>query len=266
MRNSVRNIARAAIAGFVLLGAAPAHAGWITFDFNTVSLTGSTATTQNANVQTYMNNVLAAQAPGTSVVVTGAKPTNSYTGDGHVVGTVSGSTVIPLTLGTTDGGNPTTPRAGAPDIFLNTENSTEIDVTFSKKIYGITFDYEIFPNAQCPTPSNCPTVPDFGFWADGVRLLYTTASAPVAPNNKSPLKPTGGELAPQLGPKNVSFTFAGGVTALRFVDWPVVIGIDNLKVNTSTPVPEPGTMLLLGSGLAAAYARRRQKRQQTSSI
>jgi hypothetical protein len=77
------------------------------------------------------------------------------------------------------------------------------------------FDHEIFPNGQA---------------RDGTR---------TDPH----------ERAPQfLG--QAAFVFRGGVTTLEFVDWPVKVGIDNLRVSF-TPVahaPEPSPLALLGCG------------------
>jgi len=268
MTASPRGIACRVFVAALFLGAAahPASAGWVTFDFNSVNLTGSTATAQNTYVDGYMDTVLAAQAPGMTVAVVGARPTNSYLGDGHVVGPTS---TTPLSLGTTDGGNPTSQHAGV-DSFIDTYNSTEIDMTFSGgKIYGISFDYEIFPSGTCVSMTNCSGgVPDFTFKAgatSGTALTYLTALA-VTPGNvadpytHSQLMTT--ETAPQLGPKSFSYTFTNGVSYLAFVDWPVTIGIDNLKINTTAAVPEPASLMLLGSGLAAAYARRRRKQRE----
>jgi hypothetical protein len=266
MTASLRGIVCRAFVAALLFGAAarPASAGWVTFDFNSVNLSGSTATAQNNNVDAYMDSVLAANATGMTVTVTGAKPTNSYTGDGHVVGPVVSRDVKPLTLGTTDGGDPTSQHSGV-DTFIDTENSTEIDMLFSGgKIYGISFDYEIFPNATCQV-SNCSSVPDFTFKADGATMLFAQAKnvSDLAYHTSDDSGRWGYETSMQLGPKSVSYTFTNGVSNLQFIDWPVVIGIDNLKIDTTkpfTPVPEPATLVLLGSGLAAAYAKKRRQR------
>lgn len=50
-------------------------------------------------------------------------------------------------------------------------------------------------------------------------------------------------------------SFPQGVTKLEFYDWPEQIGLDNLTINQ---VPEPGTMLLFGIGLAGICSRRKR--------
>ena len=64
------------------------------------------------------------------------------------------------------------------------------------------------------------------------------------------------EKAPQYlrGPF-FDFTAIGGVTDLKFVDWPARIGIDNLVVNdccraSPADLPEPGSLALVGVALA----------------
>jgi len=250
---------------FVSVVARPARAGWGTFDFN--SVTPASGYGDNSAVQTYMTNALIAQAAGMTVTVTGATATNIYTGDNRVVGPVDANNVVkPLTLGTTEGGDPIK-QAATTDTFIDTQNSTEIDMTFSKKIYQVSFDYEIFPNANC-TVSNCADVPDFTFKANGVTYASALAKNVTALPFTHSVNSTASanETAMQLGPKFTGIiTFTNGVTALQFIDWPVTIGIDNLKVNTNAPVPEPATMLLLGSGLAAAYAKKRRDQRKTST-
>jgi hypothetical protein len=69
------------------------------------------------------------------------------------------------------------------------------------------------------------------------------------------------EQAPQLPPTVYSSGALNGATALTFADWPATIGIDDLSITFHTPtVPEPGTMLLVGTGALAMFRRRRAAR------
>ncbi len=126
-----------------------AHALLIDFDFNSLADEAS-----NAKVQKYMNNILKVLHPGGTVKVTGAKAEKEYTGDGHVVGPVSGNTVTPLTLGNTNGG---VYHNGALDTFLVNSGSDRISMLFSFPIYSVFFDYEIFPVGTCPIAGICTT-------------------------------------------------------------------------------------------------------------
>jgi hypothetical protein len=202
-----------------------------------------------------MNSLLGAAG---SVAVTGAVGANGYTGDGHVVGPCVGSNCTSTTLAATGG-----------TFIINGSGSNDILMTFSGlKIYSVSFDLEIFPDGSCPilSSANCggsgnPNQPDFTFDANGSAVYTWLAQTPTSPNNHSPASgSTNAELAPQLLITTpVTFTFPSGVTTLEFDDWPATIGIDNLQITT---IPEPASIVLLGSSLLASlpFLRRRMSK------
>jgi hypothetical protein len=151
-----------------------------------------------------MNNQLQVQgAAGASVDVIGAVTDRSYDGDDHAVGPcappspatgpcATGSTVRPLTLGTSDGwnelGDPIRSGPNNYDTFIrNTPQGAGINGDrFTMIFSGVTidqvsFDWQIFPDANCqrlpPSPANsCGALlpdgihyaeqPDFKLYAD----------------------------------------------------------------------------------------------------
>jgi PEP-CTERM motif len=265
------------IAGLVLLASPAVKADTFTFNFNSLA-SGATS----SQIASYMDGVIGC---GSCVTVTGAVADKTYNGDGHVTGPGTGSTS--LTLGTSNGATASNSNSsvGATDTFIanTSDSSSQIANEITIKFTGLTisstsFDYEIFPDGTCPqlTTSSCggkpvggiyPNQPDFEFAVGAGNTAVTAFGTngkqygvtPGTTNGNAVHSPNSGsddELAPQyIG------TFSGSlnnVSQLDFIDWPATIGVDNLVITTSTP--EPGTLLLLGSGLAGlSYLKRKRK-------
>ncbi len=232
------------IAAFLLVTAAPALATVVPLNFNGVTLTGSAgnglgATASSSTISGWLTGALHSAGYATaSGTVTGALATATYNGEGNVVGD---------TLGTSDG---SIHHSGPNDTFIINDNfglygpkSDTFSIAFTGlKVYSLTFDWEIFPDATCPTPSTC-TAPTSTNWPD-IELEVNGSSTVVW--SALATTPSGGGDLQGLGTTTLSF--AGGATSLTFVDWPAEIGIDNLKIQTT--VPEPSPLALVGLALA----------------
>ena len=260
-----------AAAIFVFGSARVAGANPIVFDFN--SLSTSARLTGANSVESYMNALLTGNGGGT-VDVSGAGlawnstvVTNSYDGEGHVIGPGG----VAVTLGTTDLG---AGHGGVNDNFLYTFTGSSLILQFSNvaDISGVSFDFEIFPDNQCSNVNTCgaSNVPDFTFKLNGTTVLSPLVNGVVVPTGRVlAVNPPAGsrspvsnpERNPQFGPSTFSYSFGAPMSSftLEFDDWPATIGIDNVTLTTD-PVPEPGTMVLLGSGLAGLWMKKRRAR------
>jgi hypothetical protein len=204
---------------------------------------------------------------GGSATVSGYAATN-YDGEGHLVGPVVGNQVAWRNL---------TNYNGLPFLINDRfgSGSSQIIVQFSFPIYSVSFDFEIFPNADVADgrgkTTASPGWPDFTFEADGQVVLHAFAVLPgtngtfsVSPDS---LAQGTNEFAPQLIASSGTFSFPGGVTELEFIDWPPVIGVNNLQFNASpqgAETPEPATLVLFGACAVGAgiYAWGRRRSRQ----
>ena len=252
-----------AIAGTI----SSASAFAVVLDFNSLAEGAS-----NAAVQSYLN----AQLGTGAITVTGATAGKAYTGDNFV-----NRDLIPndpnygryLTLGTSDGA--TTPsdfsafHSGLDTFIYNntpgmspstpsafgTPGGDKITMTFRIPIHSISFDWEVFPNGDCGTcTSTSGRYPDFELLAGMVGATSPTDTFAASGGYFPVIKPAGNNYAQGLG--HVELTFSQPMNYVEFVDWPDRIAIDRLDPTNN--VPEPGSLLLVGVGLAGLGLRRKR--------
>lgn len=270
-----------------------ANATSITFTFDPTSgpapVVGSSKTDSTVipSLQAYMDAVLGCTncvtVVGSVFVDRGANQatqTNNtqvgYNGDGHVVGP-NGK---PLTLGNTDGAVsaslPSSPDA-SPDNYLRniggeTAPDNQIELAFSGiEVTQISFDFEIFPDNSCTT-NGCTPKPDFTVSAGNANPptnpLWSTSALDVSSGNTTYTKSllSSSEGAPQLlGHWDSSSLYSTGLNGgagyntFSFIDWPAIVGIDNLQI-TYSKTPEPGSIVLLGIALSGLLLIKRLSR------
>jgi len=277
-----------------------AFADTYTFNFNALAsgAPASGGTGNYSSIQNYMNWVLGCSIKAPCVTVTGAVADQTYSGDGHVVGPKVGSSYKSLTLGYSEGAtNSNGTLNSSPDTFIanTSDKSTQVSNEISIKFTGVTisglvsFDYEIFPDGSCTqlSSSNCggkakngiyPNQPDLEFEAgnnsNGTDPYVTSFGtggiqygvAPGTTNGSAKHSWSSGSKT-EYSPQYIG-TWSGSlnsVTELDFIDWPATIGIDNLVITTYKPptgVPEPGTIMLLGTGMVGLTGWVRQKKSK----
>jgi hypothetical protein len=254
------------VAGAVLLvgAGAAAQAGTIAINFS-----GLTDGASNSAVQAKVQSAFGAQA---TVAVTGAVGEVSYNGDGHVVGPGTGGTSYSLSnyniqatalYGSTQAfimnNQGQSSNAGDPH-----SNNVVFKIAGGLTVTGISFNYEIFPDAA--NPAGNP--PDFIFGTNKNANVVTqlgvnpgTAGTYSANWKHSPASgSSANETFPQYLGYYTNSNLGAGVTTLYFNDWPAEIGVNNITLTTySTPEPASCTLLLVGSGSLAVYGRMKRR-------
>lgn len=247
----------------------------------------------------YMNHALqAAGCIGCTVTVVGTAADRTWDGDGHVVGpsghpltlgtyggvpsAISNAAVPTGVLGTTNNR-----LSGTVNTFLadTTDHGAQVGVGAHNEMYfrfsgfsisgAVSFDYEIFP---CAVGGSCTNPPGFtleagtgtsgsdplvtSFGSGGTQLAVTpSAGAPDGSSTRSPVSGASADTSKQWIGYYSTTSALNGATEVDFLDWPATIGIDNWTISWRPPnqVPEPGTLLLVGSGLAGLYLKRKRQ-------
>jgi len=257
----------------LLSSAISARADYL-FNFNSPSLHLSNSD-QSAAIATYMDGVI-----GCSDCVTvsaGVAVAQQYDADGNVVGPNGVALDLGNTNGATNNSGPVSSygsdyyisnMATNPNGTGDTQLSQGIVITFTHgfSLTGtFSFDYEIFPDMTCQAlnAASCggaiqsnghyPDQPDLDFTANGSTPVSTTFWG-VTPGTTNGTSTKSADSSHEAAPQLIG-TWTGtltGATSLSFMDWPAAIGVDNLKlVTTSTPEPHGYALLLAGLMLVA---------------
>jgi hypothetical protein len=224
-------------------------------DFSSIALTTNAPSSFGSGAKVAGPGAIAAainaQLPaGDSVTMTGGVATNSYAGEGHVVGNTLAATapghifIINDSFGIYAG----SPNFSPKDSFTISLNGFTLS--------SIKFDYEIFPDASCAYstslsscykqgPSNA-NWPDIGISINGSTTEIWNANATIPSPGKDPQALVFGQIV----------NFPTAATSITFWDWPATIGVADIRLN----VPEPGSLaLVFAAGLAGLGFSRRKR-------
>lgn len=245
------------LGAFVAAVCLPAFATPVTnlpLDFSSIALTTSAPSSFGAGAKvagpSAIANAINLQLPlGDSVTMTGGVATNSYAGEGHVVGNTLAATapghifIINDSFGI---------YSGSPkDYFTITLNGFTVS--------SIEFDYEIFPDATCAYSTSSTSCyakgpiagnsnwPDIGISINGSSTEIWNANAQKVANRD-----------PQALVLGQVVSFSQPASSITFWDWPATIGIADIKLS----VPEPGSLaLMFAAGLAGLWSTTRRNRK-----
>lgn len=278
----MRGFARALVITALAAGSGASQAAPdVTFNFNSLNA-GATSTANGGgaqNITQYMTSVY-----GSSVTVdAGAlaqkvRPGSNNPPSGWFLGNTDGATTNGAyvantgpaaghtcpAVGTNSDANNNCGTGGtqAYDTFLinqwqNTNLASNVrdrvKFTFvSNAIFGLSVDWEIFPQTTVPS--------DIQIFANGVNIfevdLTTSAQTQAGAIGHFDLLPNDARF-------NSGGIFASGISTLEVVDWTTApIGIDNLGIYKKRPpqqTPEPASLALMGLALAGLAAIRRRR-------
>ena len=210
-----RTVSGLVVAALALAAASPGKAATLTYDFNGLATAGTFSGCSGGAYGTSSGNdaagTVATNGLGAGVTVNGAVATKWYSAECRVVGETLGSSdwnsgTSAITHHAVNGGS-------LYDVFLRNvggepatgnhawgiDGTDKITMVFTSYLYHVEFDYEIFPDATCPSLSNCggtgyPNLPDLEFWA-GVHL----AAAPIFSQQWFGAAPAAGKPPQLLG-------------------------------------------------------------------